>query len=94
MRKEQILLLVAVALSALVVWGNTGQYESLGVEAGHFTGVKLRAQTPTQYDFRTGLSDKALPVRSLVEQHRTDERPPLPDLVAPEALAPRWVLPI
>lgn len=92
MKKEQLLLVVAIVLAALVVWGSTGLYASVGDVSD--TGKSRTANSAFSYDPAAELSPAATDVRPFNLQFRTEERPPLPDLDPPPPMALEWVAPV
>lgn len=92
MKKQQILLLVALILGALVVWGSTGLYASVGAVSG--TGKSRDPKKAHDYDPRADLPTGRPAGRSFLRQHRTEERPPLPEIDPLGALPLEWVIPV
>jgi tetratricopeptide (TPR) repeat protein len=93
-RKEQILLLVAVALGGLLVFTATGKYTEVGADtlpAGK--PVQPLAVPPADPVRDRNLTAAKLTGRALFAQVRLEKRAPMPDLPAPAALPPFWVPP-
>ena len=93
MRKEQILLVVAVTLGALLVWSASGSYTEVGaatLPAGKPVGL-VESHRP---DPVAGLSKEPLKGRAAWAVVRAETRPPLPPIPAPGALPLPWVRPV
>jgi tetratricopeptide (TPR) repeat protein len=92
-RKEQILLVVAVTLGALLVWSASGSYTEVGaatLPAGKAVGL-VEARRP---DPVGGLAKEPLKGRAAWAVVRSETRPPLPPIPAPSAMPLPWVRPV
>jgi tetratricopeptide (TPR) repeat protein len=92
-RKEQILLLTAAAIGALLVWSATGRYTEVGateLPAGKSVGL-VHARQP---DLAAGLGKEPLKGRAAWAVVRAEKRPPLPEIPSPAALPLPWVRPV
>jgi tetratricopeptide (TPR) repeat protein len=91
-RKEQILLLVAAGIGALLVWSATGKYTEVGASVLP-EGKDVPTIPTAQLDPDRGIKADALKGRALFAQVRLEKRAPMPDLPAPMALPIFWVRP-
>ncbi len=90
MKKEQLLLVIAIAAAALIAYLNSGLYES--VLGGSLPeGSKVDARTNVVYDPQTGLADLRWPDRSYLRERRTEQREEPPVLELPTELDPEYV---
>jgi tetratricopeptide (TPR) repeat protein len=92
-RKEQILLVVAATVGALLVWSASGKYTEVGAK-DLSQGAPVPLVETRRPDPVTGLSKDPLTGRAPWAVVRPEKRPPLPEIPAPAALALQWVRPI
>lgn len=93
MRKEQLLLVAAIAVGGLVVWSATGRYTEVGASTLP-DGKDVPIIEASQPDLVKGLKPEPLKGRALSAQKRMEKRPPLPDIPAIPALPVYWVRPV
>ena len=93
MRKEQILLVVAVALGALLVASASGSYTDVGAKDLP-PGKPVDVVESRRPDPVAGLSKDPLKGRAAWAIVRSETRPPLPPIPAPGALPLPWVRPV